>query len=237
MVGNTDGRVIGMNKQLYIKISVQTLLSVPVAGLVLFLPAGTFNYWEAWVFFTVFFACNLALTAYLVLKDPKLLERRMKVGPASEKRATQKIIMVLAFVFFAGVAVLPALDHRFGWSEVPASVVILGNVLVIISYLGFYRVFRENTYGAATIQVEDEQTVISTGPYGVVRHPMYSAALIMSLGMPLALGSWWGLLMLVPGVFVLAWRLLDEEKFLHTNLPGYTEYTQKVRWRLVPLVW
>jgi len=237
MVGNTDGRVIGMNKQLYIKISVQTLLSVPVAGLVLFLPAGTFNYWEAWVFFTVFFACNLALTAYLVLKDPKLLERRMKVGPASEKRATQKIIMVLAFVFFAGVAVLPALDHRFGWSEVPASVVILGNVLVIISYLGFYRVFRENTYGAATIQVEDEQTVISTGPYRLVRHPMYSAALIMSFGMPLALGSWWGLLMLMPGVFVIAWRLLDEEKFLHKNLPGYTEYTQRVRWRLVPLVW
>src|SRR5262245_30925239 len=237
MVGNTDGRVIGMNKQLYIKIAVQTLLSVPVAGLVLFLPAGTFNYWEAWVFFTVFFACNLALTAYLVLKDPKLLERRMKVGPAFEKRTTQKIIIMLAFVFFAGLAVLPALDHRFGWSEVPASVVVIGNVLVIISYLGFYRVFRENTYGAATIQVEDEQTVISTGPYRVVRHPMYSAALIMSFGMPLALGSWWGLLMLVPGVFVIAWRLLDEEKFLHRSLPGYTEYTQKVRWRLVPLVW
>jgi protein-S-isoprenylcysteine O-methyltransferase Ste14 len=226
-----------MNKKLYIGMAVQTLLSVPVAGLLLFLPAGTFNYWEAWVFVTVFFACNLALTEYLVLKDPKLLERRMRVGPAFEKRTTQKIIMMLAFVFLAGLAVLPALDHRFGWSEVPASVVIIGNVLVIISYLGFYRVFRENTYGAATIQVEDEQTVISTGPYRVVRHPMYSAALIMSLGMPLALGSWWGLLMLVPGVFVLAWRLLDEEKFLHKNLPGYTEYTQRVRWRLVPLVW
>src|SRR5262245_43275958 len=120
-----DGWVIGMNKQLYIKMAVQTLLSIPVAGVLLFLPAGTFNYWQAWVFVTVFFACNLALTAYLVLKDPKLLERRMKVGPASEKRTTQKIIMMLAFVFLAGLAVLPALDHRFGWSEVSASVVVI----------------------------------------------------------------------------------------------------------------
>lgn len=226
-----------MNKRLYMKMAAQTLLSVPIVGVLLFLPAGTFSYWQGWVFVAVFYACNLALTAYLVVNDPKLLARRMKVGPASEQGVVQKIIVTLAFVFFAGLSVLPALDHRFGWSDVPPSVVIIGNILVVVSYLGFYRVFRANTYGAATIQVESEQTVISTGPYGIVRHPMYSAALIMSVGMPLALGSWWGLLMLVPGVFVLAWRLLDEEKFLRENLPGYTAYTQKVRWRLVPRVW
>ena len=222
---------------LYIKIAIRLLLLFPFAGVLLFLPAGTFAYWEGWVFVAVFFACNLALTAYLVLKDPKLLERRMKVGPAAEKGTAQKIIMVLAFILFALAAVLPALDHRFGWSEVPAFVVVLGNILIALSYWGFYRVFRENTYGAATIQVEEEQTVISTGPYALVRHPMYSATLIMSIGMLLALGSWWGLLTLVPGSLVLAWRLLDEEKFLHKNLPGYTEYTRNVRYRLVPHVW
>jgi protein-S-isoprenylcysteine O-methyltransferase Ste14 len=226
-----------MNKQLYMKMAIQTLLSVPIVGVLLFLPAGTFDYWEGWVFVAIFYAFNLEHTAFLALIDPKLLDRRMYVVPASEKGMIQKIIVTLAFVFFAGLSVLPALDHRFGWSEVPVFVVIIGNVLVILSYLGFYRVFRENTYGAATIQVESEQTVISTGPYGIVRHPMYSAALIMSVGMPLALGSWWGLLMLAPGVLVLAWRLLDEEKFLHKNLPGYTAYTQKVRWRLAPHVW
>lgn len=223
-----------MNKNLYIKVTVQLLLYFPIAGILIFLPAGTFDYWEAWVFVAVFFACNLALTAYLALKNPKLLERRMKVGPAAEKSMTQKIIVVIAFIIFAGVAVLPAIDHRFGWSEIPTFVVILGNILIALSYYGFYRVFRENTYGAATIQVEEEQKVISTGPYGVVRHPMYATALITLLGFPLALGSWWGLLMLVPGIIVLVWRLLDEEKFLHKNLPGYTEYTWKVRWRLIP---
>ena len=182
----------------------------------------------------VFFACNLALTGYLVFKDPKLLERRMKVGPAAEKTMTQKIIVMLAFVFFAGTAFVPALDHRFGWSEVPAFVVVFGNLLIVASYFGFYQVLRENTYAAATIQVEEGQRVISTGPYAIVRHPMYSAALIMSLGMVLALGSWVGLLSFVPGILVLVWRLLDEERFLHKDLPGYTEYTRKVRWRLIP---
>ena len=222
---------------LYKKIAVRLLLFVPFAGILLFLPAGTFDYWEAWVFAAVFFTCNVVLTVYLVVKDPKLLERRMKVGPAAEKSTTQKIIVVFVFILFAGVAVLPALDHRFGWSEVPTAVVILSDVLVALSYFGFYRVFRENTYGAATIQVEAGQKVISTGPYALVRHPMYSVALIMFFSIPLALGSWWGLLIIAPSFLVLAWRLLDEEKFLHKNLPGYTEYTQRVRYRLVPYLW
>jgi len=223
-----------MNKSSYMKIAVRLLLFFPIAGILIFLPAGTLNYWEAWVFIAVFFACNLALTGYLVFKDPKLLERRMKVGPAAEKTMTQKIIAVLAFVFFAGTAVVPALDHRFGWSDVPVSVVFLGNLLILVSYFGFYRVLRENTYAAAAIQVEEEQKVISTGPYAIVRHPMYSAALIMSLGIILALGSWVGLLSLVPGILVVVWRLVDEEEFLHKDLPGYTGYTRKVRWRVIP---
>jgi protein-S-isoprenylcysteine O-methyltransferase Ste14 len=225
------------NSNLHLRIAVQLLFFVPFAGLLLFLPAGTFEYWEAWGFIAVFFVCNVLLTVYLAVKDPRLLERRMKAGPRAETSTTQKIIAALAFALFAAVAVLPALDHRFGWSKVPTAVVIMGDVLIVLSYCGFYRVFRENTYGAATIQVEKGQTVISTGPYGVVRHPMYSAGLILFFSIPLALGSWWGVLILIPSIVVLAWRLLDEEKFLQKNLPGYTEYMQRVRYRLVPYVW
>jgi len=225
------------NANLHVRITIRLLLFVPFAGALLFLPAGTFDYWEAWVFIAVFFACNVLLTLYLVVKDPQLLERRMKVGPRAETSTTQKIIVSFTFLFFAGAAVFPSLDHRFGWSKVSTAVVILGDVLIALSYYGFYRVFRENTYGAATIQVEEGQKVISTGPYGIVRHPMYSVGLIMFFSMPLALGSCWGLLILAPSVLVLAWRLLDEEKFLQTNLPGYSEYLQKVRYRLVPYVW
>jgi protein-S-isoprenylcysteine O-methyltransferase Ste14 len=206
-------------------------------GALLFIPAGTLDYWQAWVFVAVFFVCSVAITMWLLIKDPDLLERRMKAGPAAEKEPSQKTIIAFALASFAGLFVLPALDHRFGWSDVPASVVILGNILIAFSYLLFYFVFRENTYGAATVQVEENQKVISTGLYGLVRHPMYVGALILMLGVPLALGSWWGLLMLIPGVAVIIWRLLDEEKFLSRNLAGYTEYKNTVRYRLIPSVW
>jgi protein-S-isoprenylcysteine O-methyltransferase Ste14 len=226
-----------MNKILYTRVAVQLLLFQIYMGALLFLPAGTFDYWEAWLFITVFFACSVALTIWLMYKDPKLLERRMNAGPAAEKEPMQKIIMVAAMLFFAGSGVLPALDHRFGWSTVPTYVVILGDVVIVLSYFIFYLVLRENTYSAATIQVEENQRVISTGLYAMIRHPMYTGALILILGIPLALGSWWGLLMFIPSVAVIIWRLLDEERFLSRNLAGYTEYKNKVRYRLIPLVW
>jgi protein-S-isoprenylcysteine O-methyltransferase Ste14 len=223
-----------MNKQLYIRLATQSLLFLLVTGALLFLPAGTFDYWEAWVFIAVFIACNIPLTIWVAINDPQLLERRMRAGPTAEKEKSQKIIMTIAFLAFAGEAVLPALDRRFGWSDVPTSVVILGNALIAISYVGFYLVFRENTYGAATIRVEENQRVISTGPYAVVRHPMYVAALVLMLGVPLALGSWWGLLALALGVPALVWRILDEERLLKRDLPGYAEYMQRARFRLIP---
>jgi protein-S-isoprenylcysteine O-methyltransferase Ste14 len=226
-----------MNKRLYLKGVIQLLLFPLFMGALIFLPAGTLDYWEAWVFAAVFFACSGAIGIWLSIKDPKLLERRMKAGPAAEKEPAQKIIMRFALTSFAGVVILPALDHRFGWSHVPTPIVILGDFLIALSYLIFYFVFRENTYGAATIQVEENQQVISTGPYALVRHPMYSGVIIMILGFPLALGSWWGLLMLIPGVAGLIWRLLEEERFLSRNLAGYTEYMTQVRYRLVPFVW
>jgi protein-S-isoprenylcysteine O-methyltransferase Ste14 len=223
-----------MNKKLYIRLATQSLLFLFVLGALLFLPAGTFDYWQAWVFIAVFVACNLPLTIWVAINDPQLLERRMRAGPAAEKEKSQKIIVTIAFLAFAGEILIPALDRRFGWSEVPTSVVVLGNALIAISYVGFYFVFRENTYGAATIRVEENQRVISTGPYAIVRHPMYAAALILMFGIPLALGSWWGLLAFAFGVPALVWRILDEERLLKRDLPGYAEYTQRMRFRLIP---
>jgi protein-S-isoprenylcysteine O-methyltransferase Ste14 len=226
-----------MHKKLYVKVAVQLLLFPIFMGALLFLPAGTLDYWEAWVFVAVFFACSAAIGIWLLIKDPKLLERRMNVGPTAEEEPTQKIIAMFALLSFAGSGVLPALDHRFGWSAVPTPFVILGDILIALSYLAFYFVLRENTYAASTIQVEENQRVISTGPYALVRHPMYAGALILMLGIPLALGSWWGLLLFIPGLAVILWRLLDEERFLSENLAGYTDYKNKVRYRLVPFVW
>jgi protein-S-isoprenylcysteine O-methyltransferase Ste14 len=170
----------------------------------------------------------------MAINDPRLLERRMRAGPMAEKEKSQKIIVTIVLLSLAAATLIPALDHRFGWSDVPTSIVILGDALIAFAYLGFYLVFRENTFGAATVRVEENQMVISTGPYAIVRHPMYTVSLILMLGIPLALGSWWGLLAFAPGVPALIWRILDEERLLKRDLPGYMEYTQKVRFLKPP---
>jgi protein-S-isoprenylcysteine O-methyltransferase Ste14 len=154
-----------------------------------------------------------------------------------EKEKTQKIIQAFAFLGFALILIIPALDHRFGWSNIPLCIVILGDILVAIGFYLVFLVFKENTFASATIEIATDQKVITTGPYSMVRHPMYSGALIMLFGTPLALGSWWGLLVLIPFILIIILRLLDEEKFLSKNLPGYNEYCQKVRYRLIPLLW
>jgi protein-S-isoprenylcysteine O-methyltransferase Ste14 len=210
-----------------------------VIGLSLFLfaPAWTLGFWQAWVYSFVFVASAAWITAYLWKKDPKLLERRVNAGPAAEKEKSQQLIQLLAALAFVGMIVLPSLDHRFSWSDVPLSVVIVGQVLVVLGFLIVFMVFKENTFAAATIEVAPEQRVVSTGPYAIVRHPMYSGALVMLFGTPLALGSWWGLLMFIPMTVIITWRLLNEEKFLANNLSGYLEYCREVRYRLVPFIW
>jgi protein-S-isoprenylcysteine O-methyltransferase Ste14 len=214
-----------------------SLFVIPALAALLFIPAGTLAYWQAWLFIAVFVCASGALTVYLAIHDPKLLERRMNVGPRAEKEPAQKIIMVLATLGFIAMLVFPALDYRFGWSPVPTSVSVLGDALIALGFLFTFFVFKENSYGASTIQIAEGQTVISTGPYAFVRHPMYAAALVMLLGIPLALGSCWGLFALLLVLPVLIWRLLDEERFLRQNLPGYPEYQAKVRYRLLPFVW
>jgi protein-S-isoprenylcysteine O-methyltransferase Ste14 len=203
----------------------------------LFLPAGTLDYWQAWLFMAVFVGASGAITAYLAIYDPRLLERRMSAGPRAEKEKSQKIIMFFAMVGFIALLVFPALDHRFGWSLVPAYLSLVGDVLIALGFLFIFFVMRKNSYAASTIQIADDQKVVSTGPYAYVRHPMYAGALPLLVGTPIALGSWWGLFALVFFMPALLWRLLDEEQFLHKNLPGYTEYAQKVRYRLVPFIW
>lgn len=213
------------------------LIGVVILGLLLFLPAWTLNYWQAWVFIVVFMVSTNAIGIYLSLKDPALLERRKKVGPASEQRMSQKIIMSVTVVALIALFVFCALDYRFGWSPVPWYVSLLGDVLVALGLLINLVVFRENSYGGASIETVADQKVISTGLYGFIRHPMYMGVLVMMIGVPLALGSWWGLVILALIIPVLIWRILDEERMLRNDLPGYSDYTHKVRYRLVPYLW
>ena len=205
-----------------------------VLAILVFLTAGTLRYWQGWAFLVTFTICSTALTVYMALYDEKLLERRLRAGPRAETETSQKIIMVLVMLGFAALLVVPVLDHRFGWSPVRPYVSIIGDGLIALGYLFILFVLRENSYAASTIQIADDQRVISTGPYALVRHPMYAGALLLVIGMPLALDSWYGLLGILVLLPVLAWRLLDEERFLTRNLKGYAEYTSKVRWRLIP---
>jgi len=222
-------------------LSARALLSLVILavamGLFLFIPAWTIRYWQAWVYLSIFMGASLATTLYLMKKDPALLKRRMRGGPTSEKRPVQKLIMFWTSIGFIALLMVPALDHRFRWSEVPLSFVIVGDVLVAVGFSFIFLVYRENTFTSATIEVAEDQRVISTGPYAIVRHPMYASAMLYLIGTPLALGSFRGLLAFAAMIPFLIWRLYDEERFLAENLSGYREYRKKVRHRLVPFIW
>ncbi len=207
-----------------------SVLGLVGLGALLFIPAGTLNYWQAWVFIVVFAAATQAIGIYLALKDPALLERRLQFGPGAEQRPSQRIISALVFLGFLAVMVVSALDYRFGWSTVPFWVSLLGNVLVVMGLFITLLVLRENTFSASNIRLEAGQTVISTGPYAIMRHPMYAGALIMVVGVPPALGSWLGLLVVVLLIPVLVWRILDEEKLLSSELSDRDSlYSRRIR--------
>jgi len=208
-----------------------------VMGLLLFVPAGTVNYWQGWVYLAIFMGGSALTTLYLMRRDPELLERRMRGGPTAEKRPAQKLIMLCTSIGFLALLVVSAFDHRFGWSAVPVGAVVAGDVLVALGFFLIALVYRENTFTSATIEVAENQKVISTGPYAIVRHPMYASGSLYLLGTPLALGSYWGFVPIAAMMPFLIWRLMDEERFLAKNLPGYTEYQKRVRYRLVPFVW
>jgi protein-S-isoprenylcysteine O-methyltransferase Ste14 len=220
-----------------VKGAVSAALGLVAFGLMLFLPAGTFHYWQAWVFLAVFAFYTWIPSVYLVRKNPAALERRMHAGPLAETRTLQQIVSTVVFICFPAMLVVSALDHRFGWSPVPTTVTVVGDILVAVGLGVAMLVVAQNGYAAANITVESGQTLVSTGLYGLVRHPMYSGSVIMMVGVPLALDSYWGLVFVIPALVALALRIRDEEEFLQQQLGGYGDYEQQVRYRLVPYVW
>ena len=214
-----------------------SILGIGMLVALVFIPAGTIQYWRGWAYLVVWTAASGAYTAYLIKHDPALLRRRMQAGISHEREPAQKIIIFCLFAAFIALQALPSLDFRFGWSNMPWPVSVFGNALIAGSFYVFYLVSKVNTYAAANVRVEEGQKVISTGVYGSVRHPMYFGALFLLLGIPLALGSWWSLLIVPLFLPILYFRIANEEQVLARDLPGYSEYMNRVRYRLVPHVW
>jgi protein-S-isoprenylcysteine O-methyltransferase Ste14 len=219
------------------KVLVIGLVELVVLGLMVFLVAGTIDYWQAWAFLVVFALLGWIPGIYLLRTNPVAVQRRMRGGPTAETRIMQKVVMGGLWLSLAAMVVVSALDHRFGWSSVPTAISLVGDVLVAVALGSAMVVVIQNSHAAATVRVEAGQKLISTGLYGLVRHPMYTGNVIMMVGIPLALGSYWGLVFVIPGVILLALRIRDEEKLLQEELDGYREYTQMVRYRLVPCMW
>jgi protein-S-isoprenylcysteine O-methyltransferase Ste14 len=219
------------------KMLVFGFVELVVFGLMLFLPAGTFNYWQAWIFLAVVAVAAWAPSIYVLRTNPAAIHGRMRGGPTAETRMAQKVVIACLYSSLAAMVVVSVLDHRFGWSAVPTAICFVGDVVVAVGLGVVALVIIQNSYAAATVQVQAGQKVVSTGLYGLVRHPMYTGNVIMLIGIPLALGSYWGLVFVLPGLIVLASRIRDEEKLLQEELTGYREYAQKVRYRLAPGMW
>ena len=205
-----------------------------ILSALLVLPAGTFAYWQAWTFQAALLIPMMLTMAYLLARDPELLERRLRTG---EKDPAQRRIVALAAILLLVMVSIPGFDRRFGWSFVPLPVVVLAHVLLLVGYGLFLRVLRENRSASRTVAVESGQRVVATGPYAVVRHPMYAAITVMGLATPLALGSWWAGIPAVLLVAVLAARIRNEERLLANELTGYREYMRTTSYRLIPGVW
>lgn len=205
-----------------------------ILATVFFVTAGTFDYWQAWLYMAVLFTPLLLALIYFYRRDPAFLERRIR---SREPRARQRTAIGAAALILILAYVLPGLDQRFGWSHVPVSVVLAADLVSLLSYLGLLLVLRENRYAARTVEVQAGQHVISTGPYRIVRHPMYLAATVMYLAGPVALGSYWAVLPALLLPIVLAMRLLDEERLLAEELSGYRDYQARTKFRLIPGIW
>ena len=217
-----------------LRAGIRAVLGVVVYGALFFGTAGTFDFWEAWVFLGALSVAGTGALIHLARADPELLERRMRMR---EERPRQKVIMAMFTATMLLVLALPGLDHRFGWSEVPTWLVILSLGVVLVSYVFVLRVLLENRYASRTIGVETGQELVTTGLYALVRHPMYLAILPVILFTPLALGSWWAMVSALPAPFFLMMRILDEEEALREGLPGYVDYMQETRSRLIPGIW
>lgn len=210
------------------------LFGIALVGLLLFLPAGTWQYWQAWVFIAVLFVPMLIMGVWLLINSPELLAKRLN---NKEKEVTQKHVVALSGLMFVGGFVVCGLDYRWGWSDMPWWIVGMAAVLFLLGYAMYAEVMRENAYLSRTIEVQENQKLIDTGLYGIVRHPMYTATLLMFLAIPLILGSWWGVAVFAVYPMLIVKRIQNEEQVLAAGLKGYTDYQQRVRWRLIPWVW
>ena len=208
-----------------------------VLALALFLPAGSLRFWQAWVYLGVFALCTTLITIYLATHDPTLLADRVRAGPVAEGEKSQRIIQSLASLFFVGLFIVPGFDYRYGWSNVPGYLSLLADALVALGFFFVFLVFRENSYTSGTIQVSEGQKVVTTGPYSLVRHPMYAGAGLLVMVTPIALGSWVAIPLAIGLMLVIVVRLREEEKLLAERLAGYAEYCSEVRHRLIPFIW
>lgn len=220
-----------------VRLTALSVYGLVTFALLLFLPAGTLHYWQGWVFIAVFTAVTAGPTIYLAQTNPAALQRRIHAGPRAETRPAQKVIITVSALGMFATLAFSAFDHRMGWSRTPVWVSVIGDVLVAAGLVIAMLVILQNSYAASTVQVEAGQEVVATGVYKYVRHPMYVGNVIMMVGAPLALGSYWGLVFILPGVLALVFRIRDEEKMLNQDLAGYSEYAQQVRYRLMPYVW
>jgi protein-S-isoprenylcysteine O-methyltransferase Ste14 len=221
-------------KRLKKAVLIRILIGILAFGLMFFGLAGTLRYWQAWIYMAVSFIPMFFVMLFLLRKNPELLERRIRM---KEKERGQKKIVKFASVIFIIGFLLPGFDHRFGWSSVPFVLVVAADAMYLVGYGLFVLVLRENPFAGRTVEVEQNQKVITTGPYAVVRHPLYSALLLIYGFSPLALGSYWALIPFGLTVMILVARILNEEKVLLKDLDGYREYTQKTRYRLIPGAW
>lgn len=210
------------------------LLGALFCGLIFFVPAGSLQYWEAWQFMAITFVPMLLAFAWLLKNDPVLLARRIQYG---EKRTGEKRFITATSAYLLLLFLVPGLDYRLGWSEVPPAVVVAADAIYLLGYGLFMLTLRENSYASRIVEVVDGQALIDSGPYTVIRHPMYAAIIIMYVIAPLALGSYWALLGALPFPFMLVYRIRDEERLLARELNGYEDYRQRVRFRLVPYIW
>lgn len=223
-----------MTKKLFAEAVVKFTLGVVLVGLLVFLPAGTWNFPNGWRFMAVLFVPMFCAGVVMMVKNPALLRSRLD---AKEKQAEQSVVIKLSGLMFVVGFVLAGLDFRFRWVVLPGWVSVAATVLFLLAYLMFAEVLRENTYLSRTIEVQKNQKVVDTGLYGIVRHPMYSATLVLFLTMPLVLGSAISFVVFLMYPFLIAKRIRNEEQVLEEGLPGYREYKQKVRWRLIPYIW
>ena len=223
-----------MKAKLFLKALLKFLLGVLLVGLLIFLPAGSSGYKNGWLLMGVLFIPMFFAGIVMIFKNPKLLEKRLN---AKEKRKEQSTVVKLSGLMFIAGFVVAGLGFRFNWYILPTVVVIPAAIIFVIAYILYAEVLRENTYLSRTVEVQENQKVIDTGLYGIVRHPMYSATLLLFLSMPLILGSIFSFLIFLAYPFIIGARIKDEEKFLEKELEGYSEYKSKVKYRLIPFIW